>query len=847
MNLDKEKNNNTDELSLNSNTPLNMHETTEESTDSPKPKKKKKKSRILKVLSWLIFTSFVLGCAFLYGLIKWASADLPSITKVADFRPALTTIVLARDGSLIGEIFNERRYLVSLDEIPAYIPQAFVSAEDKSFYEHKGINPIAILRAAIANFSSGTSSQGGSTITQQVVKRLLLTPERTYTRKLKEALLAFKLESQLSKTDIITIYINQIHMGGMSYGIEAGARYYFAKHAKDLTLAEAALLAGILPATTRYNPYRNPEMARTRQVYVLGRMREDGKITDSQYEQAYYEKLEFSSMPVKSEAVSGWYLEEVRRQLVDIFSEENSKALGLDYGIYGEQAVAELGLTVHTSMEPKLQEYADAALKKGLENASKRHGWRGAEEVIESTSFDDYLNKSTFELEDLENNNWVKALVVAVEKKGATVKFNSEYQGFLSVSTMGWARKRNKTASGDENSTYIKDATSVLNVGDVVFVRYNPPKPSTKENAEPPLLLADYTTEMLIPLALEQKPHIQGSIVSIEPDTSDVVAMVGGYHFGLDGSHFNRATQAKRQPGSAFKPIVYSAALDNGFTLTSQVLDAPIVFIDPWTNDVWRPSNFDPNFDGQMTLQTSLARSRNLSTVRVAQLMGMEAVLERAKALGLTGRMEPALAASLGAIEVTPMNMAQAYTAFANEGKVSTPRFITSIQGPWGNTIYEAHTEHVQAIPETTGYLMSAMLEAVVTRGTASRINSLGRPQGGKTGTTNEEVDAWFMGITPHLVTATYIGYDQPEPMGRGETGTRAALPIYKMYAEKAYEEYPPDPFEVPEGIVFYPYGGVNMPYAMGTSPDTSLNAMTGASTTPPKTEKAEDLLKQIF
>ncbi len=847
----------------------------EEESKEEKPKKVKKPSfigRLFRFFSWLIFICIVVGAAFVYGFVTHITKDLPSITKVADFRPPQTTTILARDGSLIGEIYNERRYMVSMDQLPDYVPQAFVSAEDKTFFEHNGVNPIAILRAAMANFSSGSASQGGSTITQQVVKRLLLTPERTYTRKIKEALLSFQLERQLSKEDILTIYINQIHMGGMSYGVEAGARYYFNKHAKDLTIAEAALLAGILPATTRYNPYRNPDIARTRQIYVLGRMREDGKITDAEYEEAFYQPMHFSSMPDRAEGVSGWYLEEVRRQLIDLFSEESAKTLGLDYGIYGEQAVMELGLTVHTAMEPKLQQIAEDALRKGLENASKRHGFRGPIEEIDSTAFDSYLKSQKFELKDLENNAWVEVLVTDVDKNGATVAFNMLYKGYISVETMGWARKPNKKVTGYEDSTNVQDATKVLKPGDVVLARFNPSAKSIKEKEEEQLkaqegnadeaennldassqeqistenlLLGEYVPEQLIPLALEQKPTVQGALVSIEPESSDVVAMVGGYAFGLEDSHFNRATQAKRQPGSSFKPIVYSAALDQGFTLVSQVLDAPILFIDPWTKEVWRPSNFDPDFDGQMTLETALARSRNLSTVRVAQQIGIEAVLQRARDLGLKGKMEPALAASLGAIEVTPMDMAMAYTAFANLGKVSQPRFITSIQGPFGNTIYTNENKHVQGISPQNGYLMSSMLEEVVIRGTATPLKTLERPQGGKTGTTNDEVDAWFVGITPHLVSATYIGYDMPTSMGRGETGSRAALPIYKMYAERAFEFYPPDFFEIPDGIEMYEYEGDYIPFVLGTSPYTSMDALStdgsgGAS-------EGEDLLKQLF
>ncbi len=825
----------------------------QENTEQAADKKAKKKTRVkqspLKFLLKFIFFSINIGVALgivaVYGVIQWASADLPSITKVADFRPPLTTTILARDGSIMGELFNEQRYLVTVDELPKHVVHAFISAEDKTFFEHPGINPIAIVRAAITNFTSGTT-QGASTITQQVVKRLLLTPEKTYTRKIKEMLLAFQLERQLSKEDILTIYLNQIHVGGRSYGIEAGARYYFAKHANELTVAEAALIAGILPATTRFNPYRDYEAARERQEYVLGRMREDGIITDAEYEEAFYEVPVFKKMEHAKVEGAEWYLEEVRRQLIELFSEENAKANGLDYGVYGEQAVYELGLTVQTAMDPAIQLIAKNSLREGLEKSSKRYGWQGPIENIMQFQFAAYLTENPFNPSDLENNQWVKALVTNVTTKGAEVALGN-YKGFISVSTMGWARKHNPKVTGYEDSTNIKDATSVLKVGDVVYARFNPPA-VTKKNPDT-LLLSEITTQTTIPLALEQKPLIQGALISIEPKTSDVVALIGGYEFGLATSHFNRATQAKRQPGSAFKPFVYSAALDQGFTLTSEILDAPIVFIDPYSRQMWRPANFDQKFDGRMPFITALKRSRNLATVRVAQQIGMESVIQRARELGLQGDLPPHIAASLGSIEVTPLEMARAYTAFANEGLLSKPKFIQSIIGPWGNIVYNNANEYTQAITPQNAYLMATMLEEVVKSGTGSQLKKLEIPLGGKTGTTNEEMDAWFIGVTPNLVTASYIGFDWPKPMGRGETGSRAALPIFKSFAEKALPLYPPDLFTVPEGIYFVgdeENEGSGIPFAEGTSPNTSIHALSSENQSA-DVKQAEDLLKQIF
>jgi len=482
-------------------------------------------------------------------------------------------------------------------------------------------------------------------------------------------------------------------------------------------------------------------------------------------------------------------------------------------------------------------------LRKGLEDATKRHGWRGPVETVELADFENFLKAHPFVPADLEKENWVQALVTKVDKKGAEVRLGSDYHGYVSIKNMGWARKPNKRVAGSVNSTAVKDATTVLKPGDVIWVSLWDQPPTKKH---PPFSLAEATPESVIPLRLQQRPDVQGALVSIEPQSGDVVAMVGGYSFGSTGSQFNRATQALRQPGSSFKPIVYSASLDNGFTAASMILDGPILIVDKWTGKAWRPRNFEGSFDGPMRLYRALARSRNLCTVRVVQQMGIEKVIERAKALGLTSQFPPALAISLGAVEVSPLNMTQAYTAFANGGKVSTPRFIQSIQGPWGNVIYEQAPQHTQAISAQNAYVMSAMLKGVVNFGTGNKAKVLKRPVGGKTGSTNDENDAWFLAITPHLVTGTYIGYDQVQPMGRGETGSNAALPVYVDYAKTALTAYPPDDFAAPEGIVFANVDGMSWPFISGTQPGTGYgqNALGGLD---PSAREGEDLLKQLF
>lgn len=841
------------------------------SLDGPGKKRRSPKHRrgclgtILYFFGVLILLGGLCAAGGGYMLYQWVADDLPSFSKIADYRPPLVTTVLARDGSLIGQFYRERRFLVTLDRLPKFVPQAFLAVEDDQFYNHPGVDIKAIIRAAIANFQHGGTRQGGSTITQQVVKRLMLTPEKSYERKLKEAILAYRLEKQLSKDDILNLYINQIFLGNNAYGVEAAARVYFAKNAKDLTIAEAALIAGLGQSPSAYNPYRNPKAAETRQHHVLRRLRDLGWINDAEYDQAINQKLEYRAMP-SSNPDGGWYLEEVRRLLVDMFSEENCKKNGYDFGLYGEDAVYELGLTVHTAMDPVQQHAANEGLRHGLEDAAKRHGWLGPVKHLEPSEYKEFLKKKDFQLSDLDNDGWALALVTSVDKNGADVMLSESQRGHVSVRTMNWARKPNKRVAGSVTAVVVRDATKVLKTGDVIWVSRDKAAPAKKTQkkssgknvVEAPEGVQDTVIrahEPVIALRLQQYPDVQGAMVSIEPQNGDVVAMVGGYSFGSSGSQFNRATQAQRQPGSSFKPIVYSAALDNGFTPASMLLDAPIIIIDKWTKKAWRPRNDDGKFDGPMPLYRALARSRNLCTVRVAQQMGVEHVIARAKALRLASEFPATLAISLGAVAVSPLNLAQAYTAFANEGKVCSPRFITSIQGPWGNTIYESQPESVQAITPQNAYVMASLLKGVVNFGTGGKAKVLGRPLGGKTGTTNDENDAWFIGVTPYLVTATYIGYDQLQPMGRGETGSGAALPAYLYYAKEALKAYPPDDFPKPEGIVFADAGGMTMPFIEGTEPGTGygMDALDGdidpeaAQEAAEQAQQGEDLLKGLF
>ena len=826
--------------------------------------------RILAYLLVFLTTLGIIGACSLFALYIWASEGLPSITKVQDYRPAQVTTVYARDKSIMGYFFREKRFLVNLDNMPSFLPKAFLAAEDARFFEHQGVDFQSIIRAFRDNLREGSTGSGGSTITQQLVKRLLLTPEKTYKRKLKEAILAYQLEKYLDKEQILYIYLNQIYLGNSSYGVEAAARTYFGKHVNELTLAEAAVLAGLPQAPSRNNPYREPHNTRIRQKWVLSRMLEVGFITQAEYEVAVNQPLEYKVMADPSWTVGSWYLEEVRRQLIAFFDESNVQRLGIAITMpedpvnsdnpigmeeltgaestvkkkrsFGEQVVYDGGLNVYTAMDPIHQKSSEIALRTGLHEADQRRGWRGPIDRVAANEYGKFLKTNSFMPQALADAGWAKALVVKVDKNGADVRLG-EYKGYVSVKTMSWCRTPNpKVASS--GSGFIYDSTKVLAPGDIIWVSAigatgttnpvsYPANPGNKKNPVPAYDPAAVTPETVMQLSLEQLPDLQGALASIEVDTGDLVAIAGGYKFSPE-SQFNRATQARRQPGSSFKPIVYSAALDRGFTAGTIVYDTPFALPDKYTRRVWTPGNADGKFMGPMLLKRALALSRNVCTVRVAQQVGMEAVIQRAHDLGIPGEIPAVLAVSLGSYEATPQTMAEAYTAFANQGKRIKPRIITSINNSWNEPLVTFEPDIQEAISPQNAYIMSYLLKEVILAGTGSKARVLGRPMGGKTGTSNDERDAWFIGFTPHLVTSVYVGYDNNAPMGRSEYGGKAALPIFINYRQVVDPLYPPDDFVVPSGITTaridsasgYENGeggqSVSIPFIQGTVPINS-------------------------
>jgi penicillin-binding protein 1A len=701
---------------------------------------------LIAILTFSLISSLVAISTAYFFYLKFTS-DLPKISKIEDYKPAAVTKVLSADGSLIGEFFKERRYPVKLSEIPNVVRQAVLAAEDASFYTHPGIDFMSIIRAAVKNLESGKSSQGGSTITQQVVKNLLLSPKKTFERKIKEAVLSYQLEGRLTKDDILEIYLNEIYFGNTAYGIKAAAVTYFHKELKDLNLAEGAILAGLPKAPNNYSPVVNLEKAKNRQRYVLNQMVEAGFISQNEADKAYEQEITVYPADGSARFYSApYFLREVKEQLEKLFP---SRDLEVE------------GATVKTTLDLNAQALAEISVSKGLRAVDKRRGWRG---VIANVDPQEYLTKYA-PTQEIVPFNLYKALVLKVDKAKSQIKIQvGEREYDMPISLDGWSSVQ---ILKDETKSY-GSVINTLKNGDVIEVSFS------QKNSEPPVL--------------DQTPLIEGALVSLDPFSGRVVAMVGGYDYNR--SEFNRATQSNRQPGSAFKPFVYLAAIDSfGYTPATLVYDEPRTF--RVGVDYWSPKNFDGQFLGPITLQTALERSRNVVVADLISKIGANSPIEYARRLGIKSALTPNLSLALGSNEVNLMEITRAYGVFAAQGVLFPTTYIEEVSDRFDKTVYSL-VEQLQAaeqvIPEDSAFIMAHMMKGVVSRGTAQRVKVLGRPVAGKTGTTNNQMDAWFIGYTPQWVTGVWVGFDQKKEIGARETGGKVAAPIWIDFMQRFLE-----------------------------------------------------------
>lgn len=754
-----------------------------------RPSRSRTTARLVLRLALALGATLAIGGGVLaFLLYQRISSSLPSVEQLTRYNPPVATQVFAADGTVIGEFYFEKRYLVPLDQVPLLVRNAFLAAEDAGFYRHSGIDVFGIARAFFANLTAGEVVQGGSTITQQVVKALLLTPQRSYERKIKEIILSRRLEQQLTKDEILSLYLNQIYLGSGAYGVAAAAREYFDKPLEELTLGEASLLAGLPQAPSRYSPIRHPARARARQRYVLERMEAAGFITRE-------ERLAAEAVPVRvapsrapSYRYAPDYVEYVRRAL-----EER----------YGNQVPYQLGLRITTAVDLKMQAAAERAVRDGLKALDRRHGYRGPIRQLRPDQASPFLEQQRRALErhPLAEGASVQALVTQVRADQLALRIGAAVAS-LPASGLAWARGW---------------SAARFHPGDLILVRV--------DRLSSPLQVS-----------LDQDPAVEGAFLAMETATGYVRAMVGGYDFAR--SQFNRAVQAMRQPGSAFKPLVYAAALDHGYTPASIIIDSPIV-LDDYTR-VWKPENFDQKFHGPTRLREALTYSRNIVSVKIAQDIGLPYVTSYLPRFGFTRPFPQNPSIALGSSEVTLLELVRAYDVFATGGKLYQPIFVTKITDGAGNVLEEHRPSYQETVSPQTAYLVTNILKGVVERGTGRKAAALRRPAAGKTGTTNEQMDAWFVGYTPDLIAATWVGYDEKKPLGKDETGGHAATPIWLDFMEAALAGAPVTDFAIPDGIVFVNIDGRTGLRAAPDDPDTVLECFRKGSEPELRAQRAE-------
>ena len=744
---------------------------------------------------------FLVGVAAVAGLIWHFSKDLPDYSQLQNYEPPVMTRVHASDGSLLGEYAKERRLYLPIQAVPKLVINAFLAAEDKNFYEHGGIDYQGMLRAALLyaqNYGINRRPQGASTITQQVAKNFLLTNEVSFARKIKEALLAMRIERAYSKDKILELYLNEIYLGLGAYGIAAASLVYFDKSVNELTVAEAAYLAALPKAPSTLHPVKNRDRAIERRDYVIDRLLENGWVNQADAEKARKQPLIVTSRTNLAHTFAGEYFaEEVRR---DLFER------------YGEKKLYEGGLSVRTTLDPELQVIARKTMANGLVTYDEAQGWRGAISKLDISGDWGVKLAEVKSLSDI--SPWRLAVVLESDDKSARIGFQpgrelggavskKRQTGLITLEGVKWA----KAASGSMRGRTPTKVSQVLSPGDVIY-------------ADP--LIAKDGKIVEGEYRLRQLPEVSGAMVAMDPRTGRVLAMVGGFSF--DQSQFNRATQAYRQPGSSFKPLVYSSALDNGYTPSTVVVDAPIEIDQGHGSGVWRPENYSKEkYYGPQTLRNALRLSLNTVTVRLAQDIGMPLIGEYAKRFGVYDELPNYLSYALGAGETTVLRMVTAYSMFDNGGRRVKPTLIDRIQDRYGHTMYKHDTRECggcdapegwknqsepqlidhreQVLDAMTAYQITSMMEGVVQAGTATVMRDLGKPIAGKTGTTNDQKDAWFIGFSPDLVVGIYVGYDKPRNLGRQATGGHLAAPIAHDFMKVALADKPATPFRIPAGI----------------------------------------------
>ncbi len=719
---------------------------------------------------FILITSFILLSAILIISILWTySNDLPDYKFLKNYKPPVSSKVYSGNGDLVADFSQEKRVFVPFNSIPKNVINAFLSAEDKNFFKHPGVDAKGVIRAIINNISNILSSkrlEGASTITQQVAKNFLLTNEVSLNRKIKEAILAFRIERALSKERILELYLNQIYLGSGAYGVAAASLEYFDKSIKDLNYSEAALLAALPKAPSRYNPYRNPDIAKFRRNLVLKNLLENNYLPLKWYEKLTNEEITLKKNKKIYLEDAQYFIEDVRKSVIETLSYDK---------------VYKQGFNINTPIDLNLQTIATKSLRDGLIAYDKRKGWRGplTNKIYNSEWIKD-LEK--YKLES--SINWKLAIIKKINKFSAEIETEDNIKGVIEYQSISWTKK---------------EFDKLFKPGDIIYVK------NVKDNI----------------FNLQQLPKVNGGIIVMDPFTGRVLALSGGFSFKQ--SEFNRATQAKRQPGSAFKPFVYALALENNFTPTSLVLDAPLVLDQGDDLKMWKPENYGKKFYGPSTLRVGLEKSRNLMTVRIAQNLGVEKIVDFSQALKIYDNPEELLSISLGSAETTLLRLTSAYSVFVNGGKLVEPILIDRIQDSEGNTIFnndkrkcincdqisyltsdypEIKNDYMQIFSPETAFQMTSILEGVIQRGTAKKLKDLNLNIAGKTGTTNKNTDTWFIGFTSNVLVGVYVGSDNPTPLGKYETGSKTALPIFKSFISDSVNKYEARPFKAAKGTV---------------------------------------------